>query len=95
MAGGAAAAVMGGVDGDAVKPGGKARLGPVAAKLRGQGKADVLGQVLCLAPLAGQAEGQRVDTVVMARDKRGEGRSVTVPRGLGQILICGFHAHHD
>ena len=95
MAGRAAAAVVGGVHRDAVQPGGELCLPTKARQLGGQGKADVLGQILGGGALSGQPETDAEQPVIAARQQRRKGITVACRRGPGQILVAACHAHHN
>ncbi len=86
---------MGSVDHHAVEPGGEAGGGGVAGHLGGQGGADILGQILGLGALPGEAEGQREDPIIVARQQAGKGSTIAICRCPGQIFIACCHAHHD
>src|SRR5690606_11267747 len=91
----AAAAVMGGVDRDAVEPGGEARLAPPGPELCGKGEADVLGEVLGLGTSAGEPEREPEYALVMPLEKHREGVAVSSCGGTGQSLVRGLHAHDE
>ena len=94
VAGLSAAAVMGGVDGDAVEPGGNLRASAKTGEFGREGRADVLGQILGVVFGASQAKAEAKQAIILARGQGRERLFVALLGRHGQGFIAGCHTHH-
>ena len=89
------APIVGGVHDHAIEPGREAGLTLEPPQLCRQGGANVLCEVFGFVLPPGEPEGEAEDTVIVAFDKRCEGRPVAAGCRHCEVEITTSHAHHS
>jgi hypothetical protein len=89
-----AAQVVGGIDHHTVKPCGKARLRRPTAQLGGQGRANILRQILGIGATARHPPRKPMHAVIMARDQHRKSSAIPASGGSCKRFIGRIHQHH-